>query len=188
MKIKKIKTYIFLIAVMFPVMGIAGPTTIKAKLDALDSAISAKPSTDTNTTYTFANGSDGSFTVTPSDGSAQTVFIGKPATAGTADQVAHSLTISLNGTAQTAFTGAADVAFNITPESIGAIKSVNGGNNGHLTITADVSNSVATINGSLDTQAVSSSSSEADGLATAYDVKQYVDSQITSGLTWTEFV
>lgn len=33
MKIKKIKTYIFLIAVMFPVMGIAGPTTIKAKLD-----------------------------------------------------------------------------------------------------------------------------------------------------------
>lgn len=162
--------------------------TIKAKLDALDSAISAKPSTDTNTTYTFANGSDGSFTVTPSDGSAQTVSIGKPATAGTADQVAHSLTISLNGTAQTAFTGIADVAFNITPESIGAIKSVNGGNNGHLTITADVSNSVATINGSLDTQAVSSSSSEADGLATAYDVKQYVDSQITSGLTWAEFV
>ena len=33
MKIKKIKTYIFFIAVMFPVMGIAGPTTIKAKLD-----------------------------------------------------------------------------------------------------------------------------------------------------------
>lgn len=41
--------------------------------------------TNTNTTYTFANGSSGNFTVTPSGGSAQTVSIGKPATAGTAD-------------------------------------------------------------------------------------------------------
>ena len=39
---------------------------------------------DTNTVYTFKNG-NGSFTVTPSGGSAQTVSIGKPATAGTAD-------------------------------------------------------------------------------------------------------
>lgn len=39
----------------------------------------------TNTTYTFANGQNGTFTVTPSGGSAQTVSIGKPATAGTAD-------------------------------------------------------------------------------------------------------
>lgn len=38
-----------------------------------------------NTTYTFANGSNGTFTVTPSGGSAQTVSIGKPTTAGTAD-------------------------------------------------------------------------------------------------------
>lgn len=38
-----------------------------------------------NTTYTFANGLNGTFTVTPSGGSAQTVSIGKPATAGTAD-------------------------------------------------------------------------------------------------------
>lgn len=43
------------------------------------------PGSDTNTTYTFANGTDGSFTVTPSGGSAQKVTIGKPATAGTAD-------------------------------------------------------------------------------------------------------
>lgn len=41
--------------------------------------------TNTNTTYTFANGSSGNFTVTPSGGSAQTISIGKPATAGTAD-------------------------------------------------------------------------------------------------------
>lgn len=40
---------------------------------------------DANTTYTFVNGSNGSFQVTPSDGSTQTVNIGKPATAGTAD-------------------------------------------------------------------------------------------------------
>lgn len=38
------------------------------------------------TTYTFANGTTGSFTVTPSGGSAQTVSIGKPSTAGTADK------------------------------------------------------------------------------------------------------
>lgn len=37
-----------------------------------------------DTTYTFANG-NGSFTVTPKGGTAQTVSIGKPATAGTAD-------------------------------------------------------------------------------------------------------
>lgn len=45
---------------------------------------------DTNTVYTFKNG-NGSFTVTPSEGSAQTVSIGKPATAGTAD-IANSVT------------------------------------------------------------------------------------------------
>lgn len=38
-----------------------------------------------DTTYTFANGSNGTFTVTPKGGSAQTVSIGKPTTAGTAD-------------------------------------------------------------------------------------------------------
>lgn len=43
------------------------------------------PAQDNNTTYTFANGSSGNFTVTPSGGSTQTVSIGKPATAGTAD-------------------------------------------------------------------------------------------------------
>lgn len=45
------------------------------------------PAQDTNTTYTFANGSAGNFTVTPSGGSAQTVSIGKPANAGNADTV-----------------------------------------------------------------------------------------------------
>lgn len=43
------------------------------------------PGSPSNTTYTFANGSDGSFTVTPSSGTAQKVTIGKPSTAGTSD-------------------------------------------------------------------------------------------------------
>lgn len=45
------------------------------------------PAQNTNTTYTFANGSTGNFTVTPSGGSAQTVSVGKPANAGNADTV-----------------------------------------------------------------------------------------------------
>lgn len=45
------------------------------------------PAQNTNTTYTFDNGSAGNFTVTPSGGSAQTVSVGKPANAGNADTV-----------------------------------------------------------------------------------------------------
>lgn len=45
------------------------------------------PAQNTNTTYTFVNGSAGNFTVTPSGGSAQTVSVGKPANAGNADTV-----------------------------------------------------------------------------------------------------
>lgn len=45
------------------------------------------PAQNTNTTYTFANGSAGNFTVTSSGGSAQTVSVGKPANAGNADTV-----------------------------------------------------------------------------------------------------
>ena len=47
-------------------------------------------SEDAGTTYTFTNGTNGSFIVTPKDGTAQTVSIGKPATAGTAD-IANSV-------------------------------------------------------------------------------------------------
>ena len=92
--------------------------TVQEAIDALKTAVDGK--VDTNTTYTFANGADGSFTVTPSAGGAQKVTIGKPATAGTADKVGHGLTVSLNGTAQTKFDGSADVAFDITPAAISA--------------------------------------------------------------------
>lgn len=52
--------------------------------------------TVTDTKYTFANGTNGSFTVTPSGGSPQTVTVGKPSTAGTADKVSNSLSLKVN--------------------------------------------------------------------------------------------
>ena len=90
--------------------------------------------TDTNTTYVFANGTDGSFTVTPSNGEPQKVLIGKPATAGTADnatQVKNSLIVTLNsgsneGTTKFTFNGSAQKTVNITPGSIGAATSAQG--------------------------------------------------------------
>lgn len=90
--------------------------------------------TDTNTTYVFANGIDGSFTVTPRNGEPQKVLIGKPATAGTADnatQVKNSLIVTLNsgsneGTTKFTFNGSAQKTVNITPGSIGAATSAQG--------------------------------------------------------------
>lgn len=90
--------------------------------------------TDTNTTYEFANGTDGSFTVTPRNGNPQKVLIGKPATAGTADnatQVKNSLIVTLNsgsneGTTKFTFNGSAQKTVNITPGSIGAATSAQG--------------------------------------------------------------
>lgn len=90
--------------------------------------------TDTNTTYVFANGTDGSFTVTPRNGEPQKVLIGKPATARTADnatQVKNSLIVTLNsgsneGTTKFTFNGSAQKTVNITPDSIGAATSAQG--------------------------------------------------------------
>ena len=78
--------------------------------------------TNTNTTYTFANGTAGNFTVTPSGGTAQTVSVGKPATAGTADKVDHALTLtvaggSTEGTSKYTFNGSAGKALNIVAGS-----------------------------------------------------------------------
>lgn len=78
--------------------------------------------TNTNTTYTFANGTTGNFTVTPRGGTAQTVSVGKPATAGTADKVDHALTLtvaggSTEGTSKYTFDGSAGKALNIVAGS-----------------------------------------------------------------------
>ena len=80
--------------------------------------------TPDNTEYTFADGSDGSFTVTPTGGSAQTVSIGKPATAGTADSVGHDLSIALGTSAAQTFDGSADLSLTITPTAIGAANAI----------------------------------------------------------------
>lgn len=77
------------------------------------------PSSDTNTTYTFANGTAGNFTVTPSGGSAQTVSIGKPATAGAADTAAkwataRTITVSGGVTGRVSLDGSANVTLATT--------------------------------------------------------------------------
>lgn len=76
-----------------------------------------------DTTYTFASGASGSFTVTPAGGTAQTVSIGKPASAGTADNAVHAsaatkvdsaLTITYaDGTAAKTYDGSAAVSIEI---------------------------------------------------------------------------
>lgn len=142
--------------------------TVQEAIDALKTAVDAKPSTDTNTTYTFANGTDGSFTVTPSTGGAQKVTIGKPSTAGTADKVGHGLTVSLNGTAQTKFDGSTDVAFNITAASVGAAATT------HTHTIAQVTNLQTTLDGKASTASVTQCLT---------DAKEYAD-----GLwVWAEF-
>lgn len=77
------------------------------------------PGADTNTTYTFANGTAGNFTVTPSGGSAQTVSIGKPATAGAADTAAkwataRTITVSGGVTGSVSLDGSANVTLATT--------------------------------------------------------------------------
>ena len=77
--------------------------------------------TPTNTTYTFTDGTNGSFSVTPSGGSAKTVSIGKPATAGAADSAAkvdNALTVTVNsgtteGTDKYTFDGSSTKSLNI---------------------------------------------------------------------------
>ena len=76
------------------------------------------PGADTNTTYTFAGGTGG-FTVTPSGGNAQTVSIGKPATAGAADTAAkwataRTITVSGGVTGSVSLDGSANVTLATT--------------------------------------------------------------------------
>lgn len=92
---------------------------------------------DNDTTYAFADGTNGSFTVTPKGGEPQNVKIGKPAFAGTADnattatKVANSLIVTLNsgsneGTTKFTFNGSVQKSVNITPGSIGAATAAQG--------------------------------------------------------------
>lgn len=121
----------------------------------------------TNTSYTFANGTDGSFTVTPSGGSGQKVTIGKPATAGTADKVSKTLTIKINagtteGTDLYTYDGSkaktldikAGANITLTPTA------------GVLTISATNSNTTYTLSGALDGNTFVTTLTPSSGTAT----------------------
>ena len=98
------------------------------------------PSSDTNTTYTFASGT-GNFTVTPSGGSKQTVSIGKPSTAGTADKVANTLTFT--GYQSKSYDGSAAVSVAI-PSKVSDLSN----DSGYITSYTDTKNTTGSTNSS----------------------------------------
>ena len=84
------------------------------------------PEANTNTTYTFVGG-NGSFSVTPSGGSKQTVSIGKPATAGAADTAAkwataRTITVSGGVTGSVSLDGSANVTLATTLANLASKK------------------------------------------------------------------
>lgn len=98
------------------------------------------PSSNTNTTYSFSSGT-GSFTVTPSGGSAQTVSIGKPSTAGTADKVANTLTFT--GYQSKSYNGSAAVSVAI-PSKVSDLTN----DSGYITSYTDTKNTAGSTNSS----------------------------------------
>jgi hypothetical protein len=98
------------------------------------------PSSDTNTTYSFSSG-NGGFTVTPSRGSSQTVSIGKPSTAGTADKVANTLTFT--GYQSKSYDGSAAVSVAI-PSKVSDLTN----DSGYITSYTDTKNTTGSTNSS----------------------------------------
>lgn len=98
------------------------------------------PSSDTNTTYSFSSG-NGGFTVTPSGGSSQTISIGKPSTAGTADKVANTLTFT--GYQSKSYNGSAAVSVAI-PSRVSDLTN----DSGYITSYTDTKNTTGSTNSS----------------------------------------
>lgn len=98
------------------------------------------PSSDTNTTYSFSSGTGG-FTVTPSGGSSQTVSIGKPSTAGTADKVANTLTFT--GYQSKSYNGSAAVSVAI-PSKVSDLTN----DSGYITSYTNTKNTTGSTNSS----------------------------------------
>lgn len=98
------------------------------------------PSSDTNTTYSFSSG-NGGFTVTSSGGSSQTVSIGKPSTAGTADKVANTLTFT--GYQSKSYNGSAAVSVAIPSRVSDLIN-----DSGYITSYTDTKNTTGSTNSS----------------------------------------
>lgn len=98
------------------------------------------PSSNTNTTYSFSSG-NGGFTVTPSGSSTQTVSIGKPSTAGTADKVANTLTFT--GYQSKSYNGSAAVSVAI-PSRVSDLTN----DSGYITSYTDTKNTTGSTNSS----------------------------------------
>mgnify|MGYP001253905146 CR=1 FL=1 len=98
------------------------------------------PSSNTNTTYSFSSG-NGGFTVTPSGSSSQTVSIGKPSTAGTADKVANTLTFT--GYQSKSYNGSAAVSVAI-PSRVSDLTN----DSGYITSYTDTKNTTGSTNSS----------------------------------------
>lgn len=98
------------------------------------------PSSNTNTTYSFSSG-NGGFTVTPSGGSSQTISIGKPSTAGTADKVANTLTFT--GYQSKSYNGSAAVSVAI-PSKVSDLTN----DSGYITSYTDTKNTAGSTNSS----------------------------------------
>lgn len=98
------------------------------------------PSSDTNTTYSFSSG-NGGFTVASSGGSTQTVSIGKPSTAGTADKVANTLTFT--GYQSKSYNGSAAVSVAI-PSRVSDLTN----DSGYITSYTDTKNTTGSTNSS----------------------------------------
>lgn len=141
------------------------------------------PAQDTNTTYTFANGSAGNFTVTPSGGSAQTVSVGKPANAGNADTVGGISPSAFVKKAGDTMTGALTInqTSSVTPltlygaNAIGYIQFIN---NGAQTAEVGYTDSLGTYlyNDKLTTHpciSLGRVDSLADGASFHYNAKHY---------------
>ena len=157
-----------------PKPGAGGTITVVTNVAVSGKTITPEKTTitlpdDQDTTYTF-EGVTGGFKVTPKGGSAQTVSIGKPTTAGTADKVVGTLTIQGNSTNIATYDGHEDVTANITPANIGAATAAQG-------VKADnaMPKSGGTFTGAVTLQGDPSSNLQAA-------TKQYVDSAV-AGLT-----
>lgn len=98
------------------------------------------PSSNTNTTYSFSSG-NGGFTVISSGGSSQTVSIGKPSTAGTADKVANTLTFT--GYQSKSYNGSAAVSVAI-PSKVSDLTN----DSGYITSYTDTKNTTGSTNSS----------------------------------------
>ena len=101
-----------------------------ATINGVDVKIKIPSNPNTNTTYTFTDGTAGNFKVTPSEGSAQTVSIGKPSTAGTADKATAANITNGTTTNAIAYYTNASGTFGTLASSSGALYATS--NNGAL--------------------------------------------------------